>query len=119
VAEALEQAGRHEEAARTFADFEQRALPETDRADNANHELAAYYTDYAHQPEKARQIAEREAARRHDAFTLDAYAWSLAASGDYPRANSEMEKALAFGLKDPKVLQHARVIAAHNTRSAL
>ena len=118
-AEALEQAGRHEEAARAFADFERRAMEETDRADNANRELAAYYTDYAHQPEKARQIAEREAGRRHDAFTLDAYAWSLAATGDFAHANSEMQKALAFGLKDPKVLEHARIIAGQGVRSAL
>jgi tetratricopeptide (TPR) repeat protein len=111
VAEALEQAGRHEEAASEFADFERRALRESTQADNANHELVAYYTDYAHQPEKARCIAESEIARRHDAFTLDAYAWSLAAAGDYSQANSEMRKALAFGLKDPKVLDHARAIA--------
>ena len=111
VAEALEHAGRHEEAAQAFADFERRALQESAQSDNANHELVAYYTDYAHQPEKARRIAESEVARRHDAFTLDAYAWSLAAAGDYRRANSEMQKALAFGLRDPKVLEHARTIA--------
>jgi tetratricopeptide (TPR) repeat protein len=113
LAEAQEHAGRHEEAARAFADFERRALQESDWADNANHELVAYYADYAHQPAKALHIAEREAARRHDAFTLDAYAWSWAAAGDYPRANSEMRKALAFGLKDPKVIEHARAIAEH------
>ena len=113
LAEALERAGRHEEAGRAFADFERRALQESDRADNANHELVAYYTGYAHKPEEARRIAEQELARRHDAFTLDAYAWSWAALGDYRRANSEMRKALAFGLKDPKVLEHARAIAEH------
>jgi tetratricopeptide (TPR) repeat protein len=111
VAEALERAGRDEEAARAFAEFEPRALQESTLADNANHELAAYYTDYAHQPEKALRIAESEAARRHDAFTLDAYAWALAATGDYRRANIEIQKALSFGLKDPKVLAHARTIA--------
>lgn len=110
VGEALEHAGRHAEAARAFADFERRALVESSQADNANHELVAYYTDYAHEPEQARRIAESELARRHDAFTLDAYAWSLAAAGDFRRANSEMQKALSFGLKDPKVLEHARSI---------
>jgi tetratricopeptide (TPR) repeat protein len=111
VAEALERAGRHEESAQAFADFERQALQESGQADNANHELVAYYTDYAHQAEKGRRIAESEIARRHDAFTLDAYAWSLAAAGDYQRANSEMQKALSFGLKDPKVLGHAHMIA--------
>jgi tetratricopeptide (TPR) repeat protein len=117
LGEALEHAGRHDEAARAFADFEKLALKESEITDNANHELVAYYIDYAHLPEKARRIAEQELARRHDAFTLDAYAWSLAAGGEYARANEEMHKALAFGLKDPKVLEHARTIAlASNSR---
>ena len=106
-------AGRHEEAAQRFAEFERQALKESALADNANHELAAYYTDYAQQPEKALHIAEAETARRHDAYTLDAYAWALAATGDYPRANAEVQKALAFGLKDAKVLAHASSIADH------
>jgi len=113
LAEAMEMAGRHEEAAQRFAEFERQALKESALADNANHELAAYYTDYAQQPEKALHIAEAETARRHDAYTLDAYAWALAATGDYPRANAEVQKALAFGLKDAKVLAHASSIADH------
>jgi tetratricopeptide (TPR) repeat protein len=117
LGEALEHAGRHDEAARAFADFEKKALKESELADNANHELVAYYLDYARQPEKGQRIAEEELARRHDAFTLDAYAWSLAAKGDYARANEEMREALAFGLKDAKVLEHARTIAqASNPR---
>ena len=111
VAEALEHGGRHEEAVRAFADFERQALLESNFADNANHELMAYYSDYAHAPEKARQIAERELQRRHDAFTLAAYAWALAGCNDYKTADAEMQKALAFGLKDAKVLEHARTIA--------
>jgi hypothetical protein len=85
----------------------------SERTDNANHELIAYYVDYAHQPSKALEIARQELERRHDAFTLDAYAWSLAASGDYAEANTEMQKAIAFGVKDPKVLRHASEIAQH------
>jgi tetratricopeptide (TPR) repeat protein len=114
VAEALYHAGPMEEAARAFAEFERQALKESDLADNANHELMAYYTDYAGRPDKARQIAERELLRRHDAYTLAAYAWSLAAAGDYKRADVEMQKALAFGMKDPHVLDHARAIAEHS-----
>jgi tetratricopeptide (TPR) repeat protein len=117
LGEALEHAGRHGEAARAFADFEKQALKESEMADNADHELVAYYLDYAHQPEKARRIAEQELARRHDAFTLDAYAWALEESGDFAQAAEQMRKALSFGLKDPKVLEHARAIAlASNPR---
>jgi tetratricopeptide (TPR) repeat protein len=110
VAEALEHAGRHEEASQAFSEFERQALKESELADNANHELVAYYNDYAQQPEKAKRIAEQELARRHDAFTLDAYAWSLAAGGDCRHAQEEIRKALAFRLKDAKVLEHARAI---------
>lgn len=113
VGEALAAAGRKSEAAPVFAEFERLAIQESSLTDNANHELVAYYADYAHQPQKALRVAEQEAARRHDAYTLDAYAWALAATGDYRGANAEIRKALAWGLKDPKVLEHAREIAAH------
>jgi hypothetical protein len=71
------------------------ALAESAITDNANHELMSYYTDFAHQPEKALEIARTELTRRHDVYTLDCYAW-----------------ALAVGVKDPKILNHASVIAA-------
>ncbi len=112
LAEALSRAGRSEESAAAFADFEQKALAESAQADNANHELIAYYADYAHQPAKALRLAQQELSRRHDVFTIDTYAWSLAASGDYPRANAEIRRALAVGVKDPKLLEHARQIEA-------
>jgi len=113
LAEALDRGGRQDDAAKAFAEFEQKSLKESGITDNSNHELIAYYVDYAHQPAKALEIAKLELTRRHDAFTLDAYAWSLAASGDYAQANAEMQKALAFGVKDPKVLHHASEIAQH------
>jgi tetratricopeptide (TPR) repeat protein len=113
VGEALEHAGRDAEALAAFAEFERKALAESALADNANHELIAYYTDYANQPATALRLAEQELARRHDIFTIDAHAWSLAASGDYAQANSEIQRALAVGVKDPKLLDHARLIAAH------
>jgi tetratricopeptide (TPR) repeat protein len=112
IGEALDADGRHEEARTVFAEFEQMALRESTLADNANHELMAYYTDFAKQPEEALRIARQELERRHDAFTLDAYAWALAASGDSSGARAEMRKALAFGVKDPKVRHHAEAIEA-------
>jgi tetratricopeptide (TPR) repeat protein len=116
LGEALHAAGARPEAAEAFAEFEKKALKESALADNANHELAAYYTDYAGRPEDALRITEQELARRHDAYTLDAHAWALAATGDYARAHAEMAKALAWGLKDAKALEHAREIAASVAR---
>jgi tetratricopeptide (TPR) repeat protein len=64
LAEALQFAGRTDEAKRAFAEFEQKSLLETDRADNSNRELIFYYADHAQQPLKALEVAKREFARR-------------------------------------------------------
>lgn len=118
LAEALSHAGRAEEAARDFTDFEKKSLAESQIADNSNHELMAYYNDFAHQPGKALKIAEQELQRRRDIFTLDGYAWSLAGTGDYAGADVQMKKALATGIRDPKILDHARVISEELSRRA-
>jgi tetratricopeptide (TPR) repeat protein len=110
LAEALQAAGARPEAAEAFAEFERKAVKESGLADNANHELAAYYADYAGRPADALRITEQELKRRHDAFTLDAHAWALAKSGDVAGAQAEIGKALAWGLKDAKVLEHADAI---------
>src|SRR6266436_6722940 len=71
LAQALQLAGHTAQAEKAFAEFEQKSLLETNRADNSNHELVSYYADYAEQPAKALEVAKREYARRHDVFTLD------------------------------------------------
>ncbi len=116
VAEALMRAGRESEARQAFAEFERKALQESGMADNANHELTAYYADFAKDPAKALQIAQQELVRRQDVFTLDAYAWSLAATGAWERADSEMQKALTVGATDPRILYHAGAIALYLDR---
>ena len=119
LAEALELAGRKSEAAARFAVFEQKALAESAIADNANRELIAYYADFAREPKRALRLAEQEMARRHDVYTLDSYAWSLAANGDYANAAAQIRQALAVGLKDPKLLQHAEAIEQHLRQQTL
>jgi tetratricopeptide (TPR) repeat protein len=113
LAEALELAGQTEEAKKAFAEFERESLAETDITDNSNHELIAYYADHAHEPTKALEVARREIARRKDVFTLDCYAWALAANGDYASANEQIQTALRVGVKDPRILSHADFIARH------
>lgn len=110
LAEALERAGRRKEAQAAFAEFEQKALREVEWADNANRELIFYYTDYAKKPAEALRIARKEFARRQDVYTLDAYAWALYANGDYAEARRQIERALAVGFRDAKVLSHAGMI---------
>ena len=59
------------------------------------------------------EVARREIARRKDVFTLDCYAWALAANGQYQEANTQIQKALQVGVKDPKILLHANYISQH------
>jgi tetratricopeptide (TPR) repeat protein len=111
LAQALHLAGKTDDASKAFAEFEQKSLRETNRGDNSNHELIFYYTDYAKEPAKALEVAEREFARRHDVFTLDCYAWALYANGQYADAREQIEAALAVGVRDAKIFRHAGDIA--------
>jgi tetratricopeptide (TPR) repeat protein len=111
VAVALHQAGKKEAAAKTFARFEKLALAESEGWDNANRELARYYSDYAGKPAEALRIAGREIARRRDIGTIDAYAWALYRSNRLKEARAEIQKVLDAGTVDPKILEHARTIA--------
>lgn len=111
LAVALQKAGRDHDAAEAFAQFEQKSLQETYRADNSNHELILYYADYADDPGKALEVANREIARRRDVHTLDCYAWALYRNGQYAEARKQIETALAVGIRDAAMFQHAGEIA--------
>jgi Flp pilus assembly protein TadD len=111
LAEALELASHRDQAQKDFAEFEIKSELESARADNSNRELIFYYADHAHQPAKALQVAQAEYARRHDVFTLDAYAWALHVNGRDTEARTQIAAALAVGIRDPKMLRHAGEIA--------
>ena len=111
LAQALELAGKHDEAAKAFAEFEQKSLVETGKADNSNHELVFYYADHAKQPQRALEVAQRELVRRQDVFTLDCYAWALYANGKYLQAQVQIQRALSVGIQDAKLFRHAGEIA--------
>jgi tetratricopeptide (TPR) repeat protein len=110
LAEALERAGRSDEAKKTFADFEKLALPESETWDNANRELIFYYADHAKKPTEALKIAQLEFSRRKDVHTLDAYAWALHVNNRNREALEQIDKALDVGIKDPEMLARAAVI---------
>jgi tetratricopeptide (TPR) repeat protein len=111
LAEALQLAGRSDDARRAFAEFEQKSLLETSRGDNSNRELIFYYADYAHEPLQALEVAKREFARRHDVYTLDSYAWALHVNGQDQEARKHIEEALTVGIRDAKLFRHAGEIA--------
>ena len=78
--------------------------------DNANHELIFYYIDHGKNRDEALKVAEMEMNRRQDVFTLDAYAWALHANRRSAAAQTQIKRALAPGIKDPKILGHASAI---------
>jgi len=111
LAEALQLAGRAGDAKKAFAEFEQKSLLESYRADNSNHELTFYYADHANEPAKALEVAKREFAQRHDVYTLDSYAWALYVNGRSEEARKQIDAALAVGIRDAKLFRHAGEIA--------
>jgi len=118
LAEAQQLAEQKEAATHSFARFEEQSRAESTQPDNSNPELIAYYAGHAGDPAKALALARREMDRRHDVFTLDGYAWALEAGGDHAAADIEIQKALALGGKDPKLLYHAGMIALHLQRTS-
>jgi tetratricopeptide (TPR) repeat protein len=118
LAQTLQLAGKTDDANKAFAEFEQKSLLESYRGDNSNHELIFYYADYAKQPAKALEVAQREFARRHDVFTLDSYAWALYGNGQYAEARKQIEAALAVGVRDAKIFRHAGEIALKSRDNA-
>jgi tetratricopeptide (TPR) repeat protein len=113
LAEALQLAGRDNEAQKAFAEFETKSLEESPRKDNSNRELVFYYANHAHQPAKALEVAKREYDWRHDVYTLDAYAWALHINGKDKdaEAHKQIDIALAVGIRDPGIFLHAAEIA--------
>ncbi len=110
LAEALQLAGRDGEAKTAFAEFENKALAESSGMNDSNRELIFYFADHAHEPAKALEVAQREYAWRHDVYTLDAYAWALHVNGQDAEARKQIESALAVGVRDERLLSHARDI---------
>jgi len=111
LAEALRLAGHEDEARRTFAEFEAKALLESNKKDNSNRELVFYYADRAQQPAKALMVAQQEYSWRHDVYTLDAYAWALHVNGKDQEARKQIETAIEVGIRDAKLFRHAGEIA--------
>jgi tetratricopeptide (TPR) repeat protein len=108
LAEALRAAGRDDEA-RAVED----KLKETGAAEDPR-TLALFLATRGEQPDLALTLIEQEKEARDDVFTLDAFAWSLAASGRANEARQPMQRALAEGTRDARLFYHAGRIAAMN-----
>ncbi|MDP3873098.1 MAG: tetratricopeptide repeat protein [Methyloversatilis sp.] len=111
LGEALQRVGRAAEAKGAYSDFERAALAESEGVDNANRELVLYWLDHSGQPAKALLLAQREAQRRQDVYTLDTLAWAQYRNGLFADAHTTMARVLAVGTRDPGLLYHAGLIA--------
>jgi tetratricopeptide (TPR) repeat protein len=111
-AKALEQDGEKEKAAAQFAAFEAKAHGEITKSNNANLELMAYYSEGKNDPAEALRIATLESANRQDCRTLAALAWALYQNGKFADAKTQMDKALAVGIREAGYLCHAERISA-------
>jgi tetratricopeptide (TPR) repeat protein len=110
-AEALELAGRKDEARLVFDEFETKAILESKLHDNANRELIFYYADHVRRSAEALKFAEQEIGWRHDVFTLDAYAWALHVNGNDAEARVQIKRALSVGIRDAKMFYHAGAVS--------
>ncbi|MCA1924887.1 MAG: tetratricopeptide repeat protein [Thiobacillus sp.] len=111
LAEALAHNGQQKESAAAFEKFAAAAQAESASWDNANRELIAYYADHAARPAEALELAAAEIARRQDVYTLDAWAWALYRNGKFSEADEAIKRALAVGVRDPRLHYHAGMIA--------
>jgi tetratricopeptide (TPR) repeat protein len=112
LAEALRAAGRENEASGVEVQLRQRGATGDPRT------LALFLATRHESPETALRLAQAEFDSRSDVFTHDALAWSLAAAGNVAEALSEMQRALAEGTQDARLLFHAGVIASQAGHSA-
>src|SRR6476660_10544064 len=112
LAEALRIAGKENEASEVEAQLRQRGASSDPRT------LALYLATRHESRETALRLARAELDSRSDVFTHDALAWSLAAAGNVAEALSEMQRALAEGTLDARLLFHAGVIASQAGHSA-
>ena len=74
--------------------------------------LSLYLADHGIDVARALALAESEIAVRRDVYGYDALAWALLANRRADEAAAAMDKALALGTRDARMLYHAGMIAA-------
>jgi tetratricopeptide (TPR) repeat protein len=73
--------------------------------------LSLYLANHGQETARAVDLAGKELEIRKDVYGYDALAWALLADGRAAEADAAMQKALAFGTKDAKILYHSGMIA--------
>jgi tetratricopeptide (TPR) repeat protein len=110
LALALHGAGNEKEAEPIFDEFARDARARITLDDNANFNLVGYDLDYGKNPDEALAVAKQELSRRHDIWTLDAYARALAANGNPSEARKQLRLALDIGVKEPRIFYDTGIV---------
>lgn len=118
LAKAQNAAGQTAEAHATYAEFERLAIDPATRSEDATRDLILLYAQTPAKAAEALKIAQHEIAARQDVWTLDAYAWALAANGRFEEADSAIRKAIAVGVQSAQIFDHAGRIAQKLNRDA-
>jgi tetratricopeptide (TPR) repeat protein len=72
--------------------------------------LSLFYATKSLKPERALALAEAEKKVRGDVYTEDALAWALYRNGKLDAAKAAIDRALAHGTKDARLLYHSGAI---------
>lgn len=114
LGEALEAAGRREEARDQYALVEAMGQLLEANGVRSDLELAAFLAEHGSDPDAAVALARDALALRPTIFAADALAWALHAAGDEEGAARYADESLRLDTDNSLILYHAGVIAAAN-----
>jgi tetratricopeptide (TPR) repeat protein len=94
------------------------SMTATDAGAVYDREYALFLADHNRDVAHALQLAEAEAAIRHDVYAYDTLAWALHANGREPEALAAVRSGQALDTVDAKLLIHAGLIELANGLAA-
>jgi tetratricopeptide (TPR) repeat protein len=118
LAKAQEAAGQFKEARATYAEFETLAIDPERSTDQSRLDLILMYAGSPADAASALKLAMQEISVRQDVWTLDAYAWALYANAKFQDADAAAQKAIAVGIQNAQIFDHAGHIAQKLNHSA-
>ena len=118
LAKAQEAAGHSPDSRGTYAEFARRAGEPGSETDGSRLDLILMYAADPVTAPEALRLAEKEIAERQDVWTLDAYAWALYANARFQEADAAEQKAMAVGIRNAQIFDHAGHIAQKLNRGA-
>jgi len=118
LATAEQAAGQPGDARSTLAEFEKLANSPETATDGSRLDLILMYSGDPVTATAALKLAQEEIAARHDVWTLDAYAMALYANARYRDADQAEQKAIAVGIQNAQIFDHAGRIAEKLSRAA-